>query len=102
MHDLGTLAGYSNSRAFAINDNGHVVGYARNGTDYRAILDNGAYVVDLNTLIDPKSGWFLEAAYGINDSDQIVGTGVDSAGRIRAYLLTPALCANMYETASPV
>jgi hypothetical protein len=45
-------------------------------------------MLDLNGLIDPNSGWQLYAAYGINDSGQIVGTGT-FAGFSRAYLLTP-------------
>jgi probable HAF family extracellular repeat protein len=44
---------------------------------------------DLNSLIDPSSGWYLEDANGINDAGQIVGTGIDPSGMTEAFLLTP-------------
>ena len=47
-------------------------------------------MTDLNTLIDPSSGWMLEEATGINDNGWIVGYGYNSAtGRYDAVLLTP-------------
>ncbi len=45
-------------------------------------------MVDLNSLIDPSSGWSLFDAYGINDSGQITGEGFIS-GHQHAFLLTP-------------
>ena len=36
-------------------------------------------MTDLNTLIDPSSGWMLEEATGINDNGWIVGYGYNSA-----------------------
>jgi hypothetical protein len=45
--------------------------------------------IDLNTLIDPESGWLLlERALDISDTGWIVGTGLfdaDGAGEQRAY-----------------
>jgi hypothetical protein len=43
---------------------------------------------DLNSLI-PSSGWNLQIAYGINDSGQIAGSGVNPQGSSDAFLLTP-------------
>ena len=44
---------------------------------------------DINSLISPNSGWTLGAAYAINDSGQIVGTGTNPNGKSDAFLLTP-------------
>ena len=45
-------------------------------------------MVDLNTLIDPLSGWELVTAWGINDAGQITGYGL-IGGETHAFLLTP-------------
>jgi probable HAF family extracellular repeat protein len=45
-------------------------------------------MVDLNSLIDPQSGWVLASASGINDSGQITGTGIYQ-GQTHAFLITP-------------
>jgi probable HAF family extracellular repeat protein len=46
-------------------------------------------MTDLNALISPSSGWTLQIATAINDSGQIVGHGLNSAGQQDAFLLTP-------------
>ncbi len=43
----------------------------------------------MNNLIDPSSGWTLQIAYGINESGQIAGSGLDPSGQLRAFLLNP-------------
>jgi hypothetical protein len=45
--------------------------------DFSAAVYWGAdgAAIDLNTLIDPNSGWLLGAAYDISDSGWIAGTG---------------------------
>jgi hypothetical protein len=45
-------------------------------------------MTDLNDLIDPSAGIVLKYARGINDTGQIVATGVNAMGA-RAILLTP-------------
>ena len=52
-----------------------------------AFLYSGGVMTDLNTLIDPASGWVLEEARDINEPGQIVGWGMHN-GQPRAYLLT--------------
>ena len=84
--------------AFGINGRGDVVGEgvtadSSGGTapGWRALLytDAGG-LVDLNTLIDPASGWVLLAAYDINDAGQIVGRGFNNlTGRTTAVRLSP-------------
>jgi hypothetical protein len=44
--------------------------------------------IDLNTLIDPGSGWILNFAYGISDTNWVSGVGLfdpDGAGPLGAY-----------------
>ena len=90
MTDLGTLGGM-NSYANAINSNGETVGYSwKTGVlgDY-AFLYNDGLMTDLNTLIDPTSGWTLESAQAINDNGWIAGYGIGPDGQTQAFLLTP-------------
>lgn len=85
MTDLG--AGLAN----AINSSGEVVGYAR-GPGYaqgHAFLWVNGVGTDLNTLIDPSSGWTLLSANGINDAGQIIGYGSHAGQNGFALLLTP-------------
>jgi probable HAF family extracellular repeat protein len=95
MTDLGTLGGGSSSNALDINNSGQIVGIASNAIPRsRAFLwtntptETGSGVMtDLNTLIDPASGWTLEHAQAINDRGQIVGRGSHN-GVFRAFLFT--------------
>jgi probable HAF family extracellular repeat protein len=78
MHDLGTLGG-SLSEGRAINSSGQIVGdsfIAGNSLTHAFVYDETHGMQDLNSLIDPLSGWSLENAYGINDRGQITGTGI--------------------------
>jgi len=83
LTDLGTLAGYANSRAYDINNQGQIVGQvaeittANPGIEAKAILWDGAKV----TLIETPDGLPLGVAQGINESGQIVGgSGVENYG----------------------
>jgi len=72
MTDLGTLPNYTNSSyAYDINSAGQVVGYANNATGtMRAFLwQSGTGMTNLGTM-----GGADSAAYGINDTGQIVGS----------------------------
>ena len=84
--ELGTL-GIAKTRYFAyeINNAGMSVGYADTligdpgepGEELRAVLWNlDGNAIDLNTLIDPASGWRLEKALGISDTNCVRGLGV--------------------------
>ena len=88
MMDLGNL-GAIYCEALGINNAGQVVGDFGNHIDNHAFLYNGSNMVDLNTLIDPSSGWTLQDANSINNLGQIVGNGTISAGQDDAFLLTP-------------
>jgi probable HAF family extracellular repeat protein len=91
MIDLGTLPGWSCSCACGINNNSQVVGscYDAAQESSRAFLCCDRTMLDLNSLIDPTSGWILEEANAINDAGQIVGRGINAAGQTHAFLLTP-------------
>ena len=93
---LGTdSSGYTTASAYAINDAGFAVGYANKydagGTP---LWERAAYwgaenvAIDLNTLIDPASGWTLLKAGAISDTGWIAGSGLfdpDGAGGQEAY-----------------
>ena len=90
MHDLGTLGG-TNSYGYGINASGQVTGYAYttgNAAQHAFLYDDTNGMVDLNSLIDPLSGWVLTEAGSINDLGQITGSGTIS-GQTHAFLLTP-------------
>jgi probable HAF family extracellular repeat protein len=107
FYDIG-FSGSPETVAFAINDQGQVVGVtwvpyedecfdSREGgyvvcTRYtqHAFLYHAGQSADLNTLIPAGSGWELGWAFDINSHGQIVGYGSVN-GRFRAYLLTPAI-----------
>jgi probable HAF family extracellular repeat protein len=90
LHDLGTLGG-AGSHAWGINDDGKVVGDSElsSGVCCHGFLYTPADgMVDLNTLIDPSSGWELGDARAINNSGQIAGSGLIH-GQYHAALLSP-------------
>ncbi len=91
LHELGTLGG-TDSWATGVNSSGQVVGGSRLRNDDgrgRAFIYNAMDgMVDLNTLIDPLSGWTLGFAGGINDAGQITGQGWVN-DESHAFLLTP-------------
>jgi probable HAF family extracellular repeat protein len=81
MSDLGAGDG---SFAYDISNSGVVVG---DGGGHAFKWSNGV-LTDLNMLVDPASGWFLESAYGINSAGQIAVLGTKN-GIHHALLLTP-------------
>jgi probable HAF family extracellular repeat protein len=58
-----------------------------NGADHAVIYRNGT-MTDLNTLIDPHSGWTLGTAFAINNKGEIVGVGTNASGQSDAFLLS--------------
>jgi probable HAF family extracellular repeat protein len=92
LTDLGTLDAMDTSVAYGINNNSAVVGtsYDQDASGGRAFLySSSGGMEDLNSLIDPNSGWILESANGINDHGQIVGIGICPEGGEHAFLLDP-------------
>lgn len=96
VRNLGTLDPLIDSnQANDINNLGHVVGssevqiadalYDIHGF---LVVGNGA-MVDLNSLIDPGSGLYIQSASAINDSDQIAATACRTYGECYAVRLDP-------------
>jgi probable HAF family extracellular repeat protein len=76
MIDLGTLGG---RRSFgnSINGLGQVVGTSDLAGDMErhAFIFSAGVLTDLNSLIDPSTGWVLLEASGINDLGQVAAFG---------------------------
>lgn len=74
---------------YDINNNGQIVGIS-NGKAHLYTISTGT-VTDLGALPEVRAaGWrSLSMARAINDNGQITGTGVNAAGEIHAYLLSP-------------
>lgn len=86
--DLGTQGG--GSYGYATNTAMQIVGLAfiaGNSALHPFLYSNGV-MFDLNTLVDPASGWTLTDARDINGSGQISGSGL-FAGQRHAVLLKP-------------
>ena len=97
--DLGNLGtdptGVTQSEAFAVNVLGAAVGYANMfnpqgvSIGQRAVLWRAdGIAIDLNSLMDPASGWVLNKATAVNDLGWIAGIGTydpDGAGGQNAY-----------------
>ena len=81
---------YGGSKAVALNNLGHAVGYAyRAASDNPAVLWRDGIMTCLNDLPEVQSaGWWSLVARDINDHGQIVGFGYDD-GLVRAFLLSP-------------
>jgi probable HAF family extracellular repeat protein len=79
LHDLGTLGG-ANSQAWAVNDDGIVVGksdFSASSTDHRAFRWSHGMLQDLGA----PAGQPCSTAYSINSSGQIVGdSGICGVG----------------------
>jgi len=74
----------------AINSLGVVVGASLvTSSTASAFIYKNQEMLDLNTLVDPNSGWRLNLANGINDQGQIVGKGINPDGQTHAFLLNP-------------
>lgn len=90
MQDLGTLGG-TFSVAQGINNQDQIVGaslLADPNAPSHGFIYSGGSMRDLNSLIDPASGWVIENAWDINDRRQILAFGC-RGGDCTALLLSP-------------
>jgi MYXO-CTERM domain-containing protein len=78
--DMGTLSAGYGVQATAINQLGQAVGNAdTSGGAHGFIYSNGT-MIDLNSLIDPASGWTITSASDINDLGQITAQACNALG----------------------
>jgi probable HAF family extracellular repeat protein len=95
MRDLGVLPGDFVGAGLAINNKDEVVGpsFSAPGPSSgspRAFLWRDGRMHDLSALVPPDSPLYLLIAYGINESGEIAGFGVDAVtGDVHAFLATP-------------
>lgn len=91
MKDLGTLPGDFSSWAWAMDNQGRVVGQSCDESgNCRAFLWQNDVMRDLNSLIADESSWFLPVAEGVNARGEITGAGFNTiTGEVHAVLLTP-------------
>jgi len=80
MEVIGDLAPNRVSLAKDINNLGQVVGSVGLNGDYHAFLFEDGAMTDLNTLIDPASGWTITDAAAINDLQQIAAQACRGGG----------------------
>jgi uncharacterized membrane protein len=95
--NLPMLAGDNYGTTIGINNRGEVVGWStvatlttvgyQFGAVHLVIWRNGA-PADLQSLIDPASGWTLTQILGIGHNGQIIGAGQHN-GQPAAFVLTP-------------
>ncbi len=88
MRDLGTLDGpTNNSYAAAINEFAWIVGTSTTSSKTnQAFLWRNGVMTNLNQLISAGTGWVLTNATGINEYNEIVGSGLYN-GQRRAFIL---------------
>jgi probable HAF family extracellular repeat protein len=74
IHDLGTVPGDPCSRGRGLNSRGQVVGGSSDCHNFlhAFVWEEGAPMLDLNTLIAPGSGYQLTNAININDRGEIL------------------------------
>jgi probable HAF family extracellular repeat protein len=91
LTDLGTLGG-SQSYGYGVNGAGTVVGssWMTGNLVIHGFVDMAGVMIDLNQFLPLNSGWAIDAAYGINDSGDIVGTGTLNGQSYAVELIAPS------------
>ena len=95
--DTDPLRQFSTSGALAINDSGQVVGDFLTGGQFHAfryLNGTSTALEDLNSLIDPSSGWVLNYATAIDAAGDIAGYGTIN-NELHAFLLAVPEPANL-------
>jgi probable HAF family extracellular repeat protein len=88
--EIRQMGNLHNSVAYSINSSGRAVGdYVAPNTESHGFLFDGVTTYDLNSLIDPASGWTIRGARAINDLGQIAALGCNASYQCRAVRLDP-------------
>ena len=91
LWNLGAVDLGPDSVAYAISNDNWIVGTWLGHGFLRVADPNCTQMANVNLLLDSSGkGWSVTAAYGINDSHQIVGQGLAPNGQFHAILLTQA------------
>jgi hypothetical protein len=99
LQTLGALGWNEDGTAYDVNAAGTVLGDScfliRQGSDYPCqqlryfVWDQRHGIADMQTLLDPASGYIIESVKAMNDAGQIVVLGKSSTDTYRLLLLTP-------------
>lgn len=96
MIDLGTINPCPRGTAKGINSKGQIVGGLLCPDESGEItvgrpfyVEKGKPMVDLNTLVDPPSDFYMDDAWFINERGEIVAVGFTPTGETREVLLVP-------------
>jgi probable HAF family extracellular repeat protein len=86
--DLGDLGGYQNSMAWGVNNAGQAVGWGGAAAIVKPFVhDFDTGLRDLRDLLPADTGWFWLQPRDINESGQIVGSGIRDL--YHGFLMTP-------------
>ena len=86
--DIGTFGG-ATSNAFYINDLGQVIGVADDASgDSLPFLYQNSTLYKISDLLPANAGLTLQAVYGLNNNGQILGSGMDTFGQTRFFVLS--------------
>ncbi len=88
--DLGTFGG-ADSFADYINDSGRVLGVAQDASGaFLPFVYQGSGLLSLNDFVPASSGLSNLLFYGLNNNNQILGSGTDALGNTDYFLLSAA------------
>jgi probable HAF family extracellular repeat protein len=94
LTDIDPNNSLGGSAAVSVNDYGAIV--VQGGLDlpstepFSGFLYSKGRLVDLNSLIDPNSGWSIDFAFQINNNGVIIGSGTLN-GVVRSFVMTPTV-----------
>jgi probable HAF family extracellular repeat protein len=73
-----------------IDNHGNMAGFSCGPNGCRAVVYGDHRWTDLNTLIRPGTGLYLQSVSSMNDAGQFVGAGATKTGDMHAFLATPS------------
>lgn len=91
--DIGPLPGYDHLWAKDINNSGQAVGYTADidPERYAAFLFQCDTLININSLIDPASGWNIQNAWHISDAGWVLATASKPYTSSAVVILVPVI-----------